>query len=164
MRGLLKPFAIALALLLAGVAVMAVRSGGGEEEPSDRSALDGVATNLVTGDVSSALTQVFTYTATDTATAERAAAEKLTGSAAAQYRTVFGQVKRQAPAQRVALSTRVVRAGVTSLTGDTARLLVFLDQTTTRAGAAAPAPAAAQLAVTATRRDGHWLISDIRSR
>ena len=57
----------------------------------------------------------------------------------------------------------MVRAGVVSLTGDRARLLVFLDQTAQRAGAAATT-AAAQLSVTAHLVGGHWRISDLKAR
>ncbi|WP_207943265.1 hypothetical protein [Actinomadura sp. KC345] len=159
-----RPFTVALALALIAVGL---RPAAGllrdRDDPRDRAVLDEVATTEVTGDVSTALATVFTYAAGDIAATERAAARELSGSALRQYRQIFGQVKRQAPAQRVTLTTRAVRAGVISLTGDTARLLVFLDQTATRAGEAAGTPAAAQLTVTARHDDGHWTITDLRS-
>ncbi|TDC81162.1 hypothetical protein [Actinomadura sp. 7K507] len=161
---LYRPFTVALALALVA---LALRPAAGllrdEDDPRDRAVLDEVATTEVTGDVSTALGKVFSYAADDIAATESAAARELSGSALKQYRQIFGQVKRQAPAQRVTLTTRVVRAGVVSLTGDTARLLVFLDQTATRAGEAAGTPAAAQLAVTARRDHGHWTITDLKS-
>jgi Mce-associated membrane protein len=52
---------------------------------------------------------------------------------------------------------------VTRLTGNSARLLVFLDQVSQRQGAA-PATAPAQLSVTAELADGRWRIVDIASR
>lgn len=155
---------IALAVTLLG---LAVRPAAGllreDANPRDVAVLDDVATTEVIGDVSTALGKVFTYGPDDVATTEQAADRELSGAALKQYRRLFGQVKRQAPAQRVTLATRVVRAGVVSLTGDTARLLVFLDQTATRAGKAAGTPAAAQLMVTAHRDHGHWTITDLAS-
>lgn len=64
---------------------------------------------------------------------------------------------------RLALTTKVTKAGLIKLTRDgTAVLLVMLDQTTTRDGKATGSPVAAQLIVTA--RDDHgWRISDLRA-
>lgn len=134
-----------------------------DANPRDEAVLDDVATTEVIGDVPTALGKVFTYGPDDVAAAEQAANSDLSGAALTQYRRLFGQVKRQAPAQRVTLTTRVVRAGVVSLSGDTARLLVFLDQTATRAGKADGTPAAAQLMVTVHRDRGHWSITGLAS-
>lgn len=161
---LYRPFAVALVLVLAAPAV---RPAAGllrdDENPRDRAVLDDVATTQVTGDVSTALSKVFSYKPDDVAATERAAATELAGSALKRYRQIFGQVKRQAPAQRVTLTTRVVRAGVISLTDDTATLLLFLDQTASRAGKPDGTPAAAQLLVTARHDHGHWSITDLKS-
>ncbi|MBD2899690.1 hypothetical protein amrb99_86760 [Actinomadura sp. RB99] len=167
--GLARPLGIALGLVLIALLLHPVagrlRDGGAGAggTPHDRAVLDGVATTDVTGDVSTALSRIFSYTPADVDAARRAAADVLTGPAAAQYTKIFGQVARQAPAQRVTLTTRVTRAGVISLVGDTARLLVFLDQTATRAGRPDGTPAAAQLTVTAHRDDGHWRITELKS-
>lgn len=161
---LYRPFSVALGLVLLALALRpAADLVRDEQNPRDKAVLDDVATTEVIGDVSTALGRVFTYRPDDVAATEQAAARELSGSALTQYRRIFGQVKRQAPAQRVTLTTRVVRAGVVSLTGDTARLLVFLDQTATRAGKPAGTPAAAQLTVTAHRDRGHWSITDMKS-
>jgi Mce-associated membrane protein len=161
---LYRPFSVALAIVLLALALRPasgmVRDDG---DPRDKAVLDDVATTEVIGDVSTALGKVFTYKPDDVATTGQVAARELSGTALAQYRRIFGQVERQAPAQRATLTTRVVRAGVVALTGDTARLLVFLDQTATRAGKPAGTPAAAQLLVTAHRDHGHWSITDLKS-
>jgi Mce-associated membrane protein len=122
-----------------------------------------VATTEVVGDVSTALARVFSYAPDDVAATEQAAGRELAGRALDEYRRLFAQVRQQAPAQRVTLATRVVRAGVVSLTGDDARLLVFLDQTATRTGEPDGTPAAAQLMVTAHRDRGHWTITGLTS-
>lgn len=124
---------------------------------------DTEATGRLTGDVSDALSRIFAYTPDDTQSTARAARDLLEGAAAQQYQKLFTQIRQQVADQRLTLSTRVVRAGVVSLTGDRARLLVFLDQTAQRAGAAATS-AAAQLSVTAHLTGGHWRISDLKAR
>ena len=163
--GLAKPLGVALGLVLIALLLHPIAGRLRDEDgtPHDRAVLDGVATTDVTGDVSTALSRIFSYTPGDVDAARRAASDVLTGPAAAQYTELFGQVARQAPAQRVTLTTRVTRAGVISLAGDTARLLVFLDQTATRAGKPDGTPAAAQLTVTAHRADGHWRITELKS-
>ncbi|MEV0140490.1 hypothetical protein [Streptomyces globisporus] len=123
---------------------------------------DAAATTRVTGDVSSALSKAFSYGSGATATTRAAAKEVLAGKALQQYATLFGQVERQSADQRLTLTTEVVRAGVTRLTGDSAHLLVFLDQVYERRGRA-PTTASAQLTVTAELRDGRWWIVEIGS-
>jgi Mce-associated membrane protein len=117
----------------------------------------------VTGDVSNALGTIFAYTPVDTASTARAADDLLDGAAADQYRLLFGQIRQRVAGQHLTLTTRVVRAGVVSLTADRARLLVFLDQTAQRAGAA-PTTAAAQLSVSARLDGDHWRITDLKAR
>ncbi|MFC9974499.1 hypothetical protein ACFVH6_26700 [Spirillospora sp. NPDC127200] len=164
LRALSRPLLVALALAAAGGALQYTETQARHGSPAaNRALLDASATTRVTGDVATAVGRVFTYTPGDTASTERAAAEILTGRAADQYRQLFGRVRQQAPAQKVALTSRVVRIGATSLTGGAATLLVFLDQTATRAGGPAGTPAAAQLTVTARFQDGRWRITDIRS-
>ncbi|WP_245679144.1 hypothetical protein [Actinomadura hibisca] len=164
LRALARPLLVALVLVAAGGALQYTEGQARHASPAaDRALLDAPATTKVTGDVATAVGRVFTYTPGDTAATERAAAEVLTGRAASQYRQLFGQVRQQAPTQQIALTSRVVRIGATRLTGDAATLLVFLDQTATRAGRPAGTPAAAQLTVTARLLDGRWRITDIRS-
>ena len=93
----------------------------------------------------------------------KAARDVLAGHAATQYQSLFAQIREQVASQRLTLTTRVVRAGVVSLTGRRARLLVFLDQTAQRAGGAATS-AAAQLSVTAQYSAGHWRITELTAR
>lgn len=124
---------------------------------------DTAATDQVIGDVSSALTRIFAYTPEDTQSTAQAARDVLAGPAASQYQKLFAQIRDQVATQQLTLTTRVVRAGVVTLTGHRARLLVFLDQTAQRAGAAATS-AAAQLSVTAEYHGGHWRIIELKAR
>lgn len=123
---------------------------------------DAEATARVTGDVSSALAKIFSYGPGATAVTRAAAKEVLAGKALQQYAALFGQVERQSTDQKLTLTTEVVEAGVTRLTGTSAHLLVFLDQVYERRGRA-PTTASAQLTVTAELRDGRWWIVGIGS-
>jgi Mce-associated membrane protein len=156
--------AVVLALVLGGVLLL-VRASQltGAPAADNRALTDTEATARVTGDVSNALTEVFSYRPGDTAATRESARELLAGRAARQYAELFGQVEKRAAEQKLTLTTHVVRAGVTRLTGNSARLLVFLDQVSQRQGAA-PATAPAQLSVTAELADGRWRIVDIASR
>lgn len=157
---------------IAAVAVLVLGSGGllyATQDLKDPAATgnhaltDSAATDVVIGDVSSGLSQIFAYTPDDTAATEQAARTVLAGKAATQYQALFARIKQNVVAQQLTLTTRVVRAGVVSLTADHARLLVFLDQTAQRAGATATT-AAAQLSVTAERKNGHWRITTLKAR
>ncbi|MGW6061788.1 hypothetical protein [Streptomyces sp. NPDC055189] len=130
---------------------------------ANRALTDGERTRRVVADVSDALTAVFTYTPDDLAITERRAHDVLRGKAAKDYRALFGKLRRQVSKQELSLTTQVVRAGAVELTGDKARLLVFLDQRAKRKGAKATT-AAAQLSITARLYDGRWTITDIKAR
>ncbi|MFB7133363.1 hypothetical protein ACFCZY_17195 [Streptomyces sp. NPDC056237] len=130
---------------------------------SNRALTDSGATTRVAGDVSNALGKVFSYSPQATAVTKESAKQLLAGKALQQYAALFGQVEKQAADQKLTLTTHVVRAGVTRLTGDSAHLLVFLDQVYEREGKPATT-AAAQLSVTARLRDGHWTVVEITSR
>ncbi|MGW3385586.1 hypothetical protein [Streptomyces cinereoruber] len=124
---------------------------------------DTAATTRVGGDVGEGLARVFSYAPAQADAAERSARTVLSGRAARQYADLFAQVRASLVEQRVTLTTQAVRTGVIELRGNTARLLVFLDQTSQRDAAPATS-AAAQLTVTAEFRDDRWLIVDIKAR
>jgi Mce-associated membrane protein len=160
------PVVTALVLaLLTGGSLFLLKAGQLTGAPSadNRALTDTEATARVTGDVSNALTSVFSYTPGDTGATREAARQLLAGKAARQYAELFGQVEKRAAEQKLTLTTHVVRAGVTRLHGGSAQLLVFLDQVSQRQGGA-PTTAPAQLSVTAELGDGHWRIVDITSR
>ncbi|MFI5747850.1 hypothetical protein ACIBBE_18320 [Streptomyces sp. NPDC051644] len=155
---------LVLALVAAGAGLF-VRAQQLRDTPAtDNLALtDTEATTRVAGDVSSALGKVFSYGPQDTAGTKESAKQLLGGKALQQYAALFGQVEKQSRDQKLTLTTHVVRAGVTRLSGTGAHLLVFLDQVYERQGKD-PTTAAAQLSVTAELRNGHWQIVDIASR
>ncbi|MEU9062869.1 hypothetical protein AB0D13_29405 [Streptomyces sp. NPDC048430] len=161
-----RPAAALLAVALLGVgATLFVQGQRLRDTPatSNHALTDSTATTRVAGDVSSALGKVFSYSPQTTGATKESAKQLLGGRALQQYAALFGQVEKQAADQKLTLTSEAVRAGVTRLTGSSARLLVFLDQIYEREGKPATT-AAAQLSVTAELRDGHWRIVDITSR
>ncbi|MFF9343945.1 MULTISPECIES: hypothetical protein [unclassified Streptomyces] len=157
--------ATALAVLLLGGGAFFHGAHQLRSTPSARNQAlaDAAATTRVGGDVAEGLARIFSYTPTSSDAAERSAGTVLAGRAARQYADLFAQVRKSLVEQRITLSTQAVRTGVIELDGDTARLLVFLDQVSRRDGGAATS-AAAQLTVTARFQDDRWLITDIKAR
>ncbi|MET7509402.1 hypothetical protein [Streptomyces albidoflavus] len=158
------PVALAAVLVLAGggffYGAHQLRTTPSAE---NRALTDTEATTQVGGEVSGGLARIFSYTPGSTAATERSARTVLAGKAARQYEDLFDQVRESLAEQRLTLTTQAVRTGVVELTGDRARLLVFLDQTSHRAKGE-PATAAAQLTVTAQLADGRWRITDLTTR
>lgn len=155
---------LAVVLALAGGALQ-VLAGRARHVPAtrNRALVDAETTALVIGDVGNGLSKVFSYAPGSTAATEQAAGEVLGGAALSEYRTLFAQVKRRAAAEGLTVTTHVVRAGVTSLSGRTAHVLVFLDQVVVRTDRPRGTPAAAQLSVIARLDAGHWRIMDIHA-
>lgn len=156
--------ALLAALLLTGTGllVQAARLNG-DDALANRALTDASATAAVSGDVSNALSKVFSYAPEDPGVTARDADELLAGRAREQYRQLFGQIQQRVVAQELTLTTHVVRAGVVRLDGDDATLLVLLDQVTERRGKD-PTSVGAQLSVTAEKQDGQWRITDLKSR
>ena len=122
---------------------------------------DGPATAAVRRQISAAVDTIFSYNYANTAATRQAAQAVLTGPAVRQYNTLFALVTKNAPAQKLIVTTRVTNTGVELLSGDRARLLVFANQQDTRAGTGQTSYAGAMFAVTALRQGGRWKIENI---
>ena len=122
---------------------------------------DGRATAAVRREISAAVNTIFSYNYADTAATRRAAQGLLTGPAVRQYNTLFALVTKNAPTQKLVVTTRVTNSGVELLNGNRARLLVFANQQDTRAGTGQTSYAGAMFAVTALRQGGRWKIENI---
>ncbi|MET8996977.1 hypothetical protein [Amycolatopsis sp. NPDC004169] len=130
--------------------------------PGDNQALvDSSATAEVSSSVSDAVKAVFSYDYANLPRTERAAAEVLTGEAVWQYQTQFASARTRAQSEKLTRTTTVRAIGVRSLRGDSAELLLFLDQQTVTQGGGAPTSSVAQLAVTAKRVDGRWKLATL---
>jgi Mce-associated membrane protein len=122
---------------------------------------NGPATSAVRHQVSSAIQAIFSYSYTDTAKTRRDAQNLLTGSAIRQYDQLFSLVQKDAPTQKLVVTTSVTNSGVEFLTGSRARVLIFANQQDSRAGTSQTSYAGAMFAVTAVLTGGTWKISNI---
>jgi Mce-associated membrane protein len=155
----------AVTVVLAGFGVWAtlhassLRSNAAAQE--NTALTDGSATATVRREISAAVNTIFSYNYADTAATRRAAQGVLTGPAVREYNTLFALVTKNAPAQKLVVTTKVTNSGVELLNGNTARLLVFANQQDTKAGTGQTSYAGAMFAVTALRQGGRWKIENI---
>lgn len=156
---------VALLLVAAGTVALVAAGNLRSSDAARNSALvDTGHTAEVSAAISSALNQIFSYSYDKTEVTEQAAKSVLRGDALTTYDKLFAEVRAQAPAQKLVLTTRVVYSAVQSLDGDRAQLFVFLDQSATRVDTNTTSAAAAQLSITAKREGGHWVITAMAPR
>jgi Mce-associated membrane protein len=157
------PVTLAAILFAVGFAGWALWFGLRADDPSDNGAVvDSKTTAQVQASVSQALGRVLTYDFQDPATTEAAADDVLAGKARKEYDTLFASLQQRAPGQQLRLTAQVQAIGVKQLRGDTAQLLVFLDQSSQRATDQESSVSAAQLAVTAEKKGGTWKITGLK--
>jgi len=124
-------------------------------------------TAQVSQQVTAALKTVYSFDYTRLDQNEAAARAVITPAFADQFDQLFRQVRELAPQQQAVVTATVNLVGVQSIDGDTATLLVFLDQQATRAqSGSAPQQlaAAGRLVVTAQLVDGTWKIAAVDPR
>lgn len=159
------PAALSVAtVLLGGLAVWSHQQAANlGDAPSARNAAlsDNARTSEVKGAITDVVNTVFSYNYTDIGKTDRAAKMLLTGKAVQQYNAMFALVRRQAPAQKLVLTTTVTDSAVKTLQGDRARLLIFADQRNTRTRDGKSSYSAAMFAVDAVRQGGHWKIANL---
>ncbi|WP_327257058.1 hypothetical protein [Streptomyces sp. NBC_01244] len=158
-------FAAAVAVLLLGGSAFfyGAHHLRSTSSAQNRALTDTAATERVSGEVGDGLARIFSYTPAGADATERSARSVLAGRAARQYGDLFAQLRANLETQKITLSTQAVRTGVIELDGNTARLLVLLDQTSRR-DEGATTSAAAQLTVTAQFHGDRWQIVDIKAR
>lgn len=123
--------------------------------------VDQAATSEVNGQMSDAVSKIFSYDFADTAKTEQAAKNVLTGDAIKQYDQLFATVKQQAPLQKLVVTTTVKASSVLRLEGDRAQVLLFVDQNATRTDNGGNQVGPAQVVVTAEKQGDQWKISNI---
>jgi Mce-associated membrane protein len=162
---LLVPVVLAVvAVLIGGLAAWFgvewshVRSGG---SASNTALTDSATTSEISGQVTSAVNTIFSYDYTNMQKTEKAVQQLLTGNALCQYNQLFKVVQQQAPAEKLVLTTTVVSKGVELLQGDTARVLLLVDQHDTRASTNQTSDSPSMFAVNAVRQGSVWKISAI---
>jgi Mce-associated membrane protein len=167
-KGLLVPLVLVLvALVIAGLgfwfrgeAQLIEDSGSG----ANHALSDTGGTTEVTTQITRAMETVSSYKYTDLDAAQKAGQAVSTGKFLGEYNQLFTQVKTQAPAQKAVVTGQVAKISVRVLQGDSAILLAFLNQTTTRADNNQPNSIGLVYTVTAQRVDGKWKISDLQPR
>ncbi|MEO6086687.1 MAG: hypothetical protein ABIQ18_26595 [Umezawaea sp.] len=123
--------------------------------------VDTGGTTEVNGQAREAVEKAFSYNFADVTATEKAANELLVGKAKCQYNAIFGPVKTLAPEQKLVVTVRVVSSGVTSLDGDRATVLLFIDQVTTRTTDNQTGGGIAMMRVGAQRSDGRWKVDNM---
>jgi Mce-associated membrane protein len=154
----------AATVILGGFGVWATLHASSERSSAaaqNTALTDGPATAAVRRQIAAAVNTIFSYNYKNTAATRRAAQGLLTGPAVRQYDTLFALVTKNAPAQKLVVTTKVTNTGVEMLNGDRARLLVFANQQDTRAGTGQTSYAGAMFAVTALHQGGRWKIENI---
>ncbi|WP_300682083.1 hypothetical protein [Nocardioides sp.] len=148
-------------LVLAGVLGWQARVLNNDSALQNRAMLDvNSQARLITA-VSNGLRSVLSYSYTEPAATTAAANATLSGQARKQFDTLFASLQQRAPGQKLTLSATVQVVGVQALTKDKARVLVFLDQASTRAKDDQKTVSAAQLSITAERRAQTWVITGL---
>jgi Mce-associated membrane protein len=129
---------------------------------SNRAIVDKAATGQLVGQVSTALNAVLSYDYTEPQVARAAAKRWLAGDAPKQYALLFAELQKTAHGQNLTLSAKVSTAGVKSLRGNAAQLLVFVDQQSTRASDHQSSVSAAQVQIAAHRYGSTWKITELK--
>ncbi|HEX4723289.1 MAG TPA: hypothetical protein VH333_12285 [Pseudonocardiaceae bacterium] len=162
-RGWVLPVALAVvAVLLGGVASwLGVQWAHARDQVQNTALVDAAGTSEVSGQVVSAVSTIFSYNYTNMQKTETAVQRLLTGTALCQYDLLYKVVKQQAPTQKLVLTTTVQAKGVEMLQGGTARVLLLLQQTDTRASTNQTSTSQSMIAVNAVHNNGTWQISAI---
>ncbi|HTF53012.1 MAG TPA: hypothetical protein VK735_36665 [Pseudonocardia sp.] len=128
---------------------------------ANKAFLDTGQTAELVGQMTGAMTTVYSYDYSTLPANEAAAKGLVTGKFADEFARVFEPVKQLAPQEQAVLKSTVPAAGVILLQGDRARLLMMVDQTGTRGAAKEPTGATARLLVDAQKVDGRWKIAGV---
>ncbi len=149
-------------LFLVAAVLFAFQYFGVQNSMANKAMVDPAATVNVKQDVTAAVETIFSYDYEAIEKTEQAADDLLiTDEVRDVYNALYGEVKRNAPEQKIILTTKVSRIAVIDLSDDSARLLVFVDQSAVRQGEEEPSVGGSQLTVTAQRVDGKWKIADL---
>ncbi|WNV90910.1 hypothetical protein [Umezawaea sp. Da 62-37] len=157
---LLLPLVLVLVAALLGGLGLWFRSmdrGG----PLNEALVDTGGTTEVSGQAREAVEKAFSYNFADVDATEKAAGDLLVGKAKCQYDAIFGPVRSLAPEQKLVVTVKAVSSGVTSLSGDRATVLLFLDQVTTRTTDNQTGGGIAMMRVGAQRVDGRWKVDNM---
>lgn len=163
-----RPYVVAGALVLVALILGGLAFWFKSEEvqissaTSNTALLDVAKTAQVKDAVSKAAEALFSYDFNNIKKTEDAANDLLANDDVKnKYNALMGEVKRLAPQQKMVVTCKVTRAGVIMLNGDLAKVMVFVDQTSTRTDTKKTTAGTAQLHLNAQLQDGKWKITDM---
>lgn len=155
-----------VALVCAVLAGFFLHQHSGASAAMDNRALaDAVATRQVEDDIAAAVESVMSYDYQRVAEHDRRVRELLvTDAARDEYDRLYREVTQRAGKQKIVLMTEVADLAVTELRESSAELLVFVEQTASRADTAGTSAGGGQLSVQARQGgDGQWRIAGLNS-
>ena len=115
--------------------------------------------NAAMSAASDAASQILSYSY-QTFDADRKKGRALvTGEAAKEYEKAMDEVAAKVASTKITLKASVLSVGAISVTRHDARLLVFVDTTTTREGSQSQQLQQSRLVMELTRKDGDWTVS-----
>ncbi|WP_414943076.1 hypothetical protein [Amycolatopsis sp. cmx-11-32] len=152
---------VVVGLLLAASAVLFKIQADDVSSSTDNTALLDVAkTAQVKDQVAKATEALFSYDYNNIAKTETAAGDLLVNDEVrAKYNLLMGEVKRLAPQQKMVVTCKVTRSAVIRLEGDRADVMVFVDQSSTRADTNKTTAGSAQLHLNAELQGDKWKIT-----
>jgi Mce-associated membrane protein len=143
----------------AAVALRAQAAHAAAAAAGNRALVDTETTTEVAGQIAKAIETVLSYDYTRLDANERAAGEVVTGRYRDEFAKTFADVRRSAPEQKLVLTTTVLLAGVTVLTGERAEVIATMDLAAVRD--TTPYNSPGRVRVVATRVDGRWKIAEM---
>lgn len=159
-HGLVLPIALlVLAGLLVGLGLWFRHQAGGVHY--NQALVDSAGTTEVAGQTREAVEKAFSYNFADVGATEKAANDLLVGKAQCQYNAIFDPVRKLAPEQKLVVTVKAVSTGVTSLDGDRATVLLFLDQVALRTTDNQSSGGIAMMRVGARKVDGRWKVDNM---
>lgn len=163
-----KPYLVAGALVLVALILGGLAFWFKSEEvkvssaTSNTALLDVAKTAQVKDAVSKAAEALFSYDFSNIKKTEDAANDLLANDDVKnKYNSLMGEVKRLAPQQKMIVTCKVTRAAVIMLNGDLAKVMVFVDQTSTRTDTKKTTAGTAQLHLNAQLQGDKWKITDM---
>lgn len=131
---------------------------------SNQAISDAVGTEGVQKDVTAAVESLLSYDYNKIDEHEKTARSLLvTDQVRDEFDKLYGDVKKKAPEQKIVLVTKVSYSSVLELDGDTAKVLLFVEQSASREGTDQKSSGGGQLTVDAQLQDGKWRLAGINT-
>lgn len=154
---------VAIACLVLSIVFVVHAADKRGAKPDNLALVDQSLTQEVTAQVSADVVKIFSYNYANAAASQQAAEAVLLDPGRQQYLTLVKLLEQHSQGQQLTLVVKVVQVGVKNLTHSTATVLVFLDQTSTRASDHATTTSAAQVEISAVKQGSAWKVNNIRT-